>query len=113
MRWLVAIPVVAAIGLVAVPVVIGEEIPLDERPAGPGEWGYRPESEAVLVVTPPNFAWRPQQEISRWEIQVGEDEAFSTIVYAAADITWNVHTPSVAIPSGTYWWRYRGWDPQG
>ncbi|RMF87396.1 MAG: DUF4962 domain-containing protein, partial [Planctomycetota bacterium] len=54
-----------------------------------------------------------QQEISRWEIQVGEDEAFSTIVYAAADITWNVHTPSAAIPSGTYWWRYRGWDPQG
>ncbi|GAB6166281.1 alginate lyase [Thermostilla marina] len=91
---------------------MGAEIPLDERPAGPGEWGYRPTNDSVLVVSPPNFAWRPQKGINHWEIQVAGDESFSEIVYSADDINWNVHTPPVVLPSKTYWWRYRGWDDQ-
>ena len=41
--------------------------PLDERPAGPGEWGFRPRPDAVSRRNPPSFAWRPQRGSSSSE----------------------------------------------
>ena len=32
---------------------------LDERPAEPGEWGYRPEEGTIAATNPPSFSWRP------------------------------------------------------
>ena len=41
--------------------VAGADVPtLDERAAGPGEWGYRPGEGQASEVDPPGFVWRPQ-----------------------------------------------------
>jgi hypothetical protein len=83
---------------------------LDETPAGPGEWGYRPAEGSVLAVTPPGFSWRPQKGIVRWEIEVSaNDEA----LFTASDIRFNVYCPPRAIAPGAYAWRYRGFDAKG
>ena len=44
-----------------------QELKLDERPAEPEEWGYRPADGAVSQVNPPSFSWRPQPGLT-WEV---------------------------------------------
>ncbi len=83
---------------------------LDERPAGPGEWGYRPAQDSVLEVTPPGFSWRPQKEIVRWEIECARGTSLKAIEYRAKDISYNVHCPAKVFAPGRYTWRYRGFD---
>ena len=45
------------------------DVPLDQRPAGPEEWGYRPAEESSSAVNPPSFSWRPQKGIVTWELE--------------------------------------------
>jgi len=85
---------------------------LDERHAGPGEWGYRPAEGAVLLVNPPSFSWRPQQNLM-WEIECARDPEFKMVEYRAKNLEFNVHCPSRIFKSGTYTWRYRGQDQKG
>jgi len=61
------------------------ELKLDERPAEPGEWGYRPANGDVSQVNPPSFSWRPQTGLT-WEIQCARDAAFEKIAYATSDL---------------------------
>lgn len=49
-----------------------QTLKLDERPAEPGEWGYRPAAGSVLKVNPPSFSWRPQAGLT-WKIQCAGD----------------------------------------
>ncbi len=86
---------------------------LDERPAGPGEWGYRPKSDAVSTVNPPSFTWRPMTPIETWELECSQDASFGSVAYRATGITLNVHTPARTLPAGDYWWRYRGVTAEG
>ncbi len=81
------------------------QIKLDESPARPGEWGYRPAAGAVSAVTPPAFSWRPQKGIDRWQIEVTQEKK---VVHQQTGIGYNVHTPPKTLPAGTYAWRYRG-----
>ena len=83
---------------------------LDQSPALPGEWGYRPAPEEVLQLTPPGFSWRPMKDIAQWEIQVADTEDFSNPHYQAAQIRYNVHCPPTPFEPGRYFWRYRGLD---
>ena len=53
----------------------GQELKLDERPAEPGEWGYRPAAGVVSQVNPPSFSWRPQKEMT-WEIECAREARF-------------------------------------
>ncbi len=102
-----------ALGLWAGLAAGAELLPLDQAPAGPGEWGYRPGHETVSAVNPPAFCWRPQQDITGWEVQCARDAAFEEPVHEATRIQWNVHTPPQAFAPGEYFWRYRGRDASG
>lgn len=88
-------------------------VELDERPSIPGEWGYRPVDESVTEVTPPSFSWRPQDKVSRWQLQCARDQAFRDVAYDADHIGMNVHCPPQPFPQGTYFWRYRGMGEEG
>lgn len=88
-------------------------VPLDESPARPGEWGYRPADGTVSAVDPPAFSWRPQSNVASWELEVASDDEFTVVVYHADDITWNVHTPPQTLDAGRYCWRYRGRTADG
>ena len=88
------------------------ELKLDQRPAEPGEWGYRPAAGSVSQVNPPSFSWRPQTGLA-WEIQCSNDAEFEKIEYRAGDLEFNVHCPPRTFEPGTYIWRYRGKDKKG
>ncbi len=89
-----------------------QKISLDERPAEPGEWGYRPAEDALSKVNPPSFVWRPQKDLS-WELECTRDAQFKDIEYQATNIEFNVHYPPLSFEPGTYSWRYRGKDEKG
>jgi hypothetical protein len=88
------------------------ELKLDERPAEPGEWGYRPADRDISQVNPPSFSWRPQNNLT-WEIHCAHDAAFEKAAYQAKDLEFNVHCPAKTFKPGTYTWRYRGKDGKG
>ena len=70
--------------------VLGAELVLNDRPAEPGEWGYRPTAGSVSQVNPPSFSWRPQAGLT-WEIQCSNDAEFKKIEYRADGLEFNVH----------------------
>ncbi len=90
----------------------GQKLALDERPAEPGEWGYRPADGAVSQVNPPSFVWRPQKNL-QWELECASDAQFKNIEYRATNLEFNVHCPPRTFKPGTYTWRYRGKDSKG
>lgn len=90
----------------------GQELKLDERPAEPGEWGYRPAAGSTSQVNPPNFSWRSQTDLP-WEIKCARDTQFNKVEYRAKNLTFNVHCPPKTFEPGTYTWRYRGKDKNG
>jgi hypothetical protein len=99
---------IVLLSLLAVPgPAAGQQLKLDERPAEPGEWGYRPATGAVYRVNPPSFSWRPERNLT-WEIQCAADAKFKKIEYRAKNLDFNVHCPPRTFKSGTYTWRYRG-----
>ena len=88
------------------------EIPLDESPVRPGEWGYRPTDGQTVSTTPPSFVWRPMRNIVRWELVV-QGSAKQEVVYRIDDWTFNAHTPPTVLSPGKYTWKYRGFDKDG
>lgn len=81
-----------------------QTLKLNERPAEPGEWGYRPADGSVSQTDPPSFSWRPEDGLT-WEIQCTRD---GNVVYTARNIEFNVHCPPKTFAPGRYTWRYRG-----
>ncbi len=92
--------------------LVHAEVSLDERPSVAGEWGYRPEQDAASQVTPPSFCWRPQRDITSWELECTAVSG-SPFRYVASVEDTNVHCPPKVFPPGCYQWRYRGTDHQG
>ncbi|NUQ60926.1 MAG: hypothetical protein HUU20_00450 [Pirellulales bacterium] len=45
---------------------LAADIKLDQSPARPDEWGYRPEAGAASEVNPPPFSWRPHENHARF-----------------------------------------------
>ena len=78
---------------------------LDETPARPGEWGYRPDIGAELRLTPPAFSWRPQKGIVSWEIECLNGGGFKKVVHRGAVKGYNVYCPSKAFFPGASAWR--------
>ncbi|MEK7994224.1 MAG: DUF4962 domain-containing protein, partial [Planctomycetota bacterium] len=89
-----------------------QTLTLDERPAEPEEWGYRPADGSVSQVNPPSFSWRPQPGLT-WEIECAGDRTFKRIEYRVDNVEFNVHCPPRTFEPGTYTWRYRGKDASG
>ena len=92
---------------------IAESIQLDERPAGPSDWGYRPAEGASCVTNPPSFSWRPLNGISQWEIRCRPSRGDNGTDYGREGIRWNVHCPNHLFAPGDYVWQYRGFDSHG
>ncbi len=90
----------------------GQKLRLDEQPAIPGEWGYRPAEGAVSAVNPPSFSWRPQKGL-RWEIECARDTTFKKVEYRAKNLKFNVHCPPRVFKPGAHVWWYRGKDNKG
>jgi len=103
---------VAVMLLVAASLTAEQKLVLDERDAGPDEWGYRPAQDAVSAVNPPSFSWRPQKGV-RWEIECARDATFKKVEYRAKNLKFNVHCPPQVFKPGKYMWRYRGKDEKG
>mgnify|MGYP000885192540 FL=1 len=93
-------------------VACAETLKLDERPAQPGEWGYRPADASVSATDPPAFSWRPAGGL-KWEIECVREGASADIAYRASDVEFNVHCPPRIFGPGQYTWRYRGIDKEG
>ncbi|MBN1816404.1 MAG: DUF4962 domain-containing protein [Sedimentisphaerales bacterium] len=87
-------------------------ITLDERPAGPGEWGFRPAKNESISANPPSFVWRYQKGLT-WQVECALMEAGKNFTYSVSDLELNVHCPPTTFPAGSYQWRYRGKDSQG
>ena len=109
---LLFIAVVFALVLLVPGLAEGQELKLDERPAEPGEWGYRPAAGAVSQVNPPSFSWRPQKGLT-WEIECARDTRFKKVEYRAKNLKFTVHCPPRVFKPGSYRWRYRGKDKNG
>ncbi|GMU91851.1 MAG: heparinase [Candidatus Hydrogenedentota bacterium] len=86
---------------------------LDESPARPGEWGYRPADASESSLNPPGFTWRPTRGIARYTLQIARDPAFQDVVYERGDVRWSAHCPDIVLEAGAYYWRYRGHGESG
>ena len=85
---------------------------IDERPAQPGEWGFRPEN-VTTEETPPAFVWRPQEKAASYDIQCARGADFSEIAYEARGLTYTVHRAAEVFDSGQWYWRFRFVDGGG
>ena len=103
---------VLSILLMCVAPGFGAKLKLNESPAEPGEWGYRPAGGSVSQVNPPSFSWRPQAGLT-WEIQCAHDTEFNKIEYQVSGVDFNVHCPPRTFEPGTYTWHYRGKNKNG
>ncbi|MBN2451420.1 MAG: DUF4962 domain-containing protein [Lentisphaeria bacterium] len=86
---------------------------VDDSPAKPGEWGFRPEAGGVTLVTPPGFAWRPVAGAVSYDVSCSRQADFGAVGYAADGIEWNVHCPSRVFEPGVWYWRYRARSKDG
>lgn len=86
---------------------------LDETPAAPGQWGFRPDPAMPSQVTPPGFSWRPQADAVEYALEISRTPDFATVEYRADGIVWNVHCPPRTLASGQWHWRFRCRDKSG
>ena len=85
---------------------------IDEGPAQPGEWGFRPEN-VTTEETPPAFVWRPQENAVSYDIQCARGADFSKIAYEAGGLIYTVHRAAEVFETGQWYWRFRFVDGDG
>ncbi|MBI3118145.1 MAG: DUF4962 domain-containing protein, partial [Candidatus Hydrogenedentes bacterium] len=90
----------------------GRALELDESPAEPGSWGFRPDEAAPGATNPPVFCWRPVKEAANYRIEVTSEKDFATPVYAVVT-PWSSHCPSRTFTPGEYSWHYAAIDANG
>ncbi len=86
---------------------------LDDSPAQPGEWGFRPFEGSETEVNPPAFSWRPQKGATTYVLECSPTPDFSKDVYRVEGIWLNVHCPPRVFKPGAYHWRYAFVDEKG
>ncbi len=87
---------------------------VNDAPAGPGEWGFRPSQAHPTATNPPGFVWRPQKQAAAYEMQVARDPGFTDVVLAARGIAYNCYCPPKLLPPGEkLLWRFRFVDGKG
>ena len=106
-RW-VALSGAAAVACVAA------SLPLEQRPARPDEWGYRPADGATVALNPPSLTWIVDARAATYTVQWSTQPDFpaETTVTAEA-VAWPTYTHREAWRPGTYFWRYRYADKSG
>ena len=103
-----AVLFLAAIAVACLESTLGAAPPaLDDSPARPGEWGFRPADGRESPMNPPAFVWRPQKNAATYELQCSRDSAFNKVDYRVEAITYNCHCPSKTLETGAWHWRFR------
>jgi hypothetical protein len=84
-------------------------LPLDQRPAKPDEWGYRPADGAAVALNPPSFTWIAPTNAVTYAVQWSTSREFpaGAATTLVEGIVWPTYTHNVALKPGTYFWRYR------
>ncbi|MFP3904946.1 MAG: DUF4962 domain-containing protein, partial [Armatimonadota bacterium] len=82
-------------------------ISVNETPAEPGEWGFRPADGKLSATNPPGFVWRPQTNAQTYSIQVASDDDFGNVVHETDGLQLYCHCPPDTFENGTYHWRFR------
>ncbi len=83
-------------------------LPIDQRPAKPDEWGYRPADGAAVPLNPPSFTWIAPTNAATYAVQWSRDRAFPAATTTTVEgVVWPTYTHSEAVAPGTYYWRYR------
>lgn len=100
----------AAFALVAAEAFAAPE--LDDSPAKAGEWGFRPDGNAVST-NPPGFSWRPCPAAKNYVMEIARDGGFADVVMKQDDIPWPAYCPAKPLDPGAYFWRYAARDSQG
>lgn len=90
-----------------------ELLRFDERPAGDGEWGFRPADGETPDANPPAFVWRPQRGAVGYTLQVARDGDFDRIVYEREIVEYTAHCPPRLFEPGEHWWRVRFANDEG
>ncbi|NOZ20365.1 MAG: DUF4962 domain-containing protein [Planctomycetes bacterium] len=90
-----------------------EALSLDENPARPGEWGFRPFDGKDSVMNPPGFVWRPQKNAASYDLEVARDAKFANVAYRIEGLKYNCHCPSKTFEQGTWHWRFRMVNKKG
>jgi hypothetical protein len=89
-------------------------LPLNQRPAKPDEWGYRPADGAIVRLNPPTFTWIAPANAATYSVQWSKDRNFPAGATTTTEgIVWPTYTHDAAINPGTYFWRYRFTDKKG
>lgn len=106
------------IGLALTVIVCGSAMAMgatapDEKPAAPGEWGFRPFEGAVTEMNPPAVVWRPQKDAASYDFECARDEQFKQLVYSAKAINYNCLCPDKPFEPGKHFWRFRFTDKKG
>ena len=87
--------------------------PPDERPAAPGEFGFRPEDGSTSLRNPPAFVWRPQEKAATYDLELAPSDSFASGALSVTGLTWNAHCPTQSLASGLWHWRFRFVDAKG
>ncbi|MBL9186546.1 MAG: DUF4962 domain-containing protein [Opitutaceae bacterium] len=89
-------------------------LPLDQRPARPDEWGYRPADGASVPLNPPTFTWIAPANAVTYAVQLSTDRAFPAAGTTTVEgVAWPTYTHDRALAPGAYFWRYRMADKSG
>ena len=89
-------------------------LPLDQRPARPDEWGYRPADGATVPLNPPSFTWIAPANATTYAVQWSASPAFPVAGTTTIEgVVWPTYTPDRALAPGVYHWRYRMADKTG
>ena len=89
-------------------------LPLDQRPAKPDEWGYRPAEGASVPLNPPSFTWIAPANAATYAVQWSTDRTFPVAATTTVErVAWPTYTHSEAVAPGTYFWRYRAVTAKG
>lgn len=102
-----------ALLLLALPLAAAGGTAPDEKPGGPGEWGFHPAGCEWSARNPPAMVWRPQKTAKSYELEIAKDQIFAKPDYAIASLPWNAHCPSRSLEPGTWFWRFRFVDSKG
>src|SRR5688572_15068397 len=86
---------------------------LDERPAVPGEWGYRPADGHASEVDPPGFVWRPQKDLASYELECARDALFRDVVLRENGLPLACYAAPKPLGEGDWFWRFRFVDTSG
>ena len=83
-------------------------LPLDQRPAKPDEWGYRPADGASVPLNPPTFTWIAPAAAATYAVEWSTERSFPAGRTTRTEgVAWPSYTHDTAFTPGTYFWRYR------